>query len=338
MKSARLLLYPFSVLYNLVTTVRNYFYSTGVFKSSVFKTPIIAVGNLSVGGTGKSPQIEYLIRLLQKNNLNIATVSRGYKRESKGMLVAAPNHTALDLGDEPFQFFQKFPDVKVVVNANRVEAIDYIEQNLNNTDVVLLDDAMQHRKVKAGFYVMLTAYGDFFFEDYVLPAGNLRENRLGAKRANIIVVTKCPDNLSLDVKTGIEQKIKKYAPNVPVYFSRIAYDSFIFSKKEKIKTAELDKEFILLAGIAKPEPFFKNLKLQDTLCLTYPDHHNYTDADLQTIVEKAKGKKIITTEKDYARLLHKLPEEQLYYLPIASEFLFNENSEFDGLITNYVRC
>lgn len=338
MKSARLLLYPFSIIYNLITSVRNYFYTKGIFKSTHFKTPVIAVGNLSVGGTGKSPQIEYLIRLLQNCNIKIATVSRGYKRESIGMLVAEKKHTALDLGDEPFQFFQKFPDVKVVVNANRVEAIDFIENNFKQVNAILLDDAMQHRKVKAGFYIMLTAFGDFFYKDFVLPAGNLRENRLGAKRANAIVVTKCPDNLTLQDKNRITKNIKTYATNVPVFFSKISYDSYIFSKNNKINITDIDDQIILLAGIAKPEPFFNNLKREETLCLVYPDHHNYTHADLQTILNKANGKKIITTEKDYARLLNKLPEEQLYYLPIASEFLFDQQFEFNSLITNYVDC
>lgn len=337
MKSARLLLYPFSLLYALVTSVRNYFFNKGIFTSKSFKTPTIAVGNLSVGGTGKSPQIEYLIRLLQKNNLNIATVSRGYKRESKGMIVAKSNHTALDLGDEPFQFFQKFPDVKVVVNANRVEAIDFIEKNFDDVNTVLLDDAMQHRKVNAGFYVMLTAFDDFFYDDYVLPAGNLREARCGAKRAQVIVVTKCPMDISESDKLVISNKIKRYALNVPIFFSKISYDSFIFSKDEVLNLNDLDDNFILLAGIAKPEPFFKNLQKENTLCLTYPDHHNYTNTDLQTILNKANGRKIITTEKDYARLLDKLPSKQLYYLPIRCEFLFNESENFDELITNYVR-
>lgn len=336
MKSIRRILYPFGLVYSAVASIRNYFFDAGVYASKSYETAVIAVGNISVGGTGKTPQIEYLIRLLLDENLKIATVSRGYKRKSKGMVVANSGHTADDLGDEPFQFYSKFPQVQVVVNANRVEAIDFLEQQTNKPDVILLDDAMQHRKVKAGFYVMLTAFGDFFYDDLVLPAGNLREAKCGAKRADVIVVTKCPSEILETEKKIILDKIKKYAPNAPVYFSKISYDTSIYSANTKESISELGNDFILLAGIAKPLPFFNHLKKDGIESITFADHHNFTPTDIASILQKADGKKIITTEKDYTRLLGKIPSDQLYYLPIQAEFLYDAHLKFNHLIKQYV--
>ncbi|UYW01651.1 tetraacyldisaccharide 4'-kinase [Flavobacterium agricola] len=336
MKTIRRVLYPFSLLYAAVTGVRNFFYDKGIFKSTAFSLPVIAVGNLSVGGTGKTPQIEYLIRLLSNHNLKLATISRGYKRKTKGMVVATPMHTAADLGDEPFQFYSKFKDLTVIANGNRVEAIQYLLEQPKCPDVVLLDDAMQHRKVKAGFYVMLTAYQDFFYSDLVLPAGNLRESKCGAKRANCIVVTKCPSDLTNIEAERIKNRIKKYAPQIPVYFSAIAYYTYIYNQKDQQLLSDLKADYVLLAGIAKPEPFFKHLKKENTLLLRYPDHHNFTTQDIEDIKQKASGKLIITTEKDYVRLVGKIPQNQLYYLPIQATFLFDESEAFNQQILRYV--
>jgi tetraacyldisaccharide 4'-kinase len=334
MKTIRRVLYPFSLIYKAVASIRNYFFDTNLFTSQSYAIPIIAVGNLSVGGTGKTPQIEYLIRLLK--NYKLATISRGYKRKTKGMLIANSIHTAADLGDEPFQFHTKFPEVNVVVSANRVEAINYLLEQKNSPDIILLDDAMQHRKVKAGFYVMLTAFDDFFYDDLVLPAGNLRESKYGAHRATCIVVTKCPDNLDELLAQKIRTKIEKYAPKVPVYFSKISYDSFVYNDTSQISLSALPENYILLAGIAKPKPFFKKLQTGNILTFEYPDHYDFKPQDIHQIMNQANGKLIITTEKDYMRLRGKIPANQLFYLPIQSEFLFSDSFYFDQQIIQFL--
>lgn len=334
MNFLRKLLFPFSVLYGFVTSVRNFLYDKGVFKSYSFDIPIIAVGNLSVGGTGKTPQIEYLIRLLS-DKYRIATLSRGYKRKSKGFVLADSSSNADILGDEPFQFHQKFPEIQVAVDANRVNGIAQLLSQTNKPDLILLDDAFQHRKVKAGFYIMLTAYADLYCDDLILPAGNLRESRSGVERADIVVVTKCPENLTRAGQNEIRSRLKLNSKQ-QLFFTYIAYDSFVYSEDQKISVNEIatvDK--LLLAGIAKPETFFAYLQAAKKSTLVFPDHHNFTQQDLETIKEKAKGSLIVTTEKDFVRLKGKLHKEQLFYLPIKSEFV-TDAANFDQIILNYV--
>ena len=292
------------------------------------------MGNLSVGGTGKTPQIEFLVRMLSKS-YKIATLSRGYKRESKGFVLAGTNDNALTLGDEPFQYHQKFPNIQVAVDANRTNGIQQLLSQPSKPDVILLDDAYQHRKVKAGLYILLTTYGDLYADDYMLPVGNLRELRNGASRARIVVVTKCPEKLSTDEKNKIKTKLA-LQPNQELFFSSISYDSCLYSKINSLPLEEIkNQEKVLLAGIAKPKPFFDFLKNDSDVCLTYPDHHHFSDKDLEEIQAKAKGKIIITTEKDYVRLKDSLLQNQLYYLPIKSKLLENEKL-FEKLILDFV--
>ncbi|MFV5684387.1 tetraacyldisaccharide 4'-kinase [Flavobacterium sp. GB2R13] len=330
----RKILFPFAVLYGLITSIRNFLFDKSILKSYSFDLPIIAVGNLSVGGTGKTPQIEYLIRLLS-DKYKIATLSRGYKRQSEGFILADANSNAAILGDEPFQFYQKFPNIQVAVDANRKNGIEQLLGRQEKPEMILLDDAFQHRKVKAGFYILLTSYGDLYSDDFILPTGNLRESRSGAKRANIIIVTKCPFPLSLDEQKEIKNKLK-LSTSQELYFTYIDYDDCIFSENTKIKVDEiksLDK--VLLAGIAKPEPFFTFLKNTNDACLSFPDHHNFTDKDILEIKNIAQKSLIITTEKDYVRLKGSLPSEQLFYLPIKSSFI-SGSENFDKTIINYV--
>ena len=207
MNLLRKLLFPFAILYGVITSIRNFLFDISVLKSYSFNLPIIAVGNLSVGGTGKTPQIEYLIRLLSEK-YKIATLSRGYKRQSEGFILAQANSNARLLGDEPFQFFEKFPSIQVAVDADRKNGIEQLLSLPEKPEVILLDDAFQHRKVKAGFYILLTSYGDLYSDDCMLPTGNLRETRSGAKRADLIVVTKCPFDLSLDKQNDIRKRLK----------------------------------------------------------------------------------------------------------------------------------
>ena len=343
MNLLRKILFPFAILYGFITSFRNYLFDKGILKSHSFDIPIIAVGNLSVGGTGKTPQIEYLIRLLSPQ-YKVATLSRGYKRKSEGFILADSTSTAEILGDEPFQFYKKFKNIQVAVDADRKNGIEQLLSQTKKPEVILLDDAFQHRKVKAGFYILLTSYGDLYCDDFILPTGNLRESRSGAKRADVIIVTKCPANLSLDEQSEIKAKLKLDS-NQELYFSFIEYDDSIYSEDKNMKVDEIrNVDKLLLAGIAKPEPFFEYLQKENDVCLRYPDHHHFAEKDLLEIKNKSQNKLIITTEKDYVRLKGSIPNEQLFYLPIRSSFLSvprpnlrDRAEDFDKIITNYVR-
>ncbi len=331
MNFLRKILFPFSILYGCITSVRNFLFDKGILKSYSFDVPVIAVGNLSVGGTGKTPQIEYLIRLLS-SNYKIATLSRGYKRKSKGFVIADSNSNAEILGDEPFQIHQKFPQITVAVDADRKNGIEKLVSLKDKSEVILLDDAFQHRRVKAGFYILLSAYDDLFCDDFLLPTGNLRESRKGAKRADVIIVTKCPKDLSEIAQQNIKNKI---GLEVPIYFSYIDYDDLVYNPNESKKVSEiklLDK--LVIAGIAKPELFFNYLEVSKDDCLVYPDHHFFTEKNLNQIESKANNKIIITTEKDFVRL-KKYHLKSLFYLPIKSSFISNRE-ELDNKILNYV--
>lgn len=328
----RKLLFPFAILYGFITSLRNYLYDKGILKSHSFDIPIIAVGNLSVGGTGKTPQIEYLIRLLSPS-YKVATLSRGYKRKSEGFILADATATAEILGDEPFQYYTKFPSVQVAVDADRRNGIEQLLKHNERPEIILLDDAFQHRKVRAGFYILLTAYGDLFCDDFILPTGNLRESSNGAKRANLIIVTKCPMNITESEQERIK---KKLGVDLPIYFSSIAYDDKVYNETESIAVSEVKSmQKILLAGIAKPKPFFDFLKADTDEIMVFPDHHHFSESEILTLKNKAKDKIIITTEKDFVRLEAKILKKQLYYLPIKSKFVSNQDA-FDQIILNYV--
>lgn len=335
MKYIRFLLFPFSIVYAAVTSFRNYLFDANVLKSHSFDLPIIAVGNLNVGGTGKTPQIEYLIRLLLKK-YSVATLSRGYKRKSKGFLLADASSTFDTLGDEPFQFYKKFDNISVAVDANRKNGIEHLLRLPNKPNVILLDDAFQHRKVKAGLYILLTVFDDLYCNDFVLPAGNLRESRVGANRATIIIVTKCPSTISEKDKTVIRTKLNVNS-NQHLFFSKIGYDANVFSANQTKSVSEIKTvEKLLVAGIANPLPFLNFLKNEHDDVLLFPDHHEFSNNDILEINTKAVNKLILTTEKDYVRLQEKLKNENLFYLPIKSTFLENDG-EFDNLIFNFVK-
>ncbi|MBC7606582.1 MAG: tetraacyldisaccharide 4'-kinase [Burkholderiales bacterium] len=328
----RKILFPFAILYGWITQIRNFLYDTGLLKSYTFDLPIIAVGNLSVGGTGKTPQIEYLIRLLS-NQYKVATLSRGYKRQSRGFVLAHKQSDALTLGDEPFQFYQKFPNIQVAVDANRKNGIAQLLLQNERPQIILLDDAFQHRRVKAGFYILLTAYGDLYCDDWMLPTGNLRENRRGSKRADLIVVTKCPKSIS----EAEQQKIKmRLGTNQPIFFSSIDYDESVYSQSTTIKVSEIRTTAkVLLAGIAKPQTFFNHLKSENDITMTFSDHHSFTPMEIEAIKSQTGNRFIITTEKDYMRLNGRLPASQLYYLPIKTSFI-TQRKNFDQAILAFV--
>ncbi len=333
MKIIRILLFPFAILYGIITGIRNFLFDKNILKSYEFDIPIICVGNLNVGGTGKTPQIEYLIRLLS-DKYKVATLSRGYKRESKGFVLANENSNAKILGDEPFQFFSKFKNIQVAVDADRKNGIENLLSLAEKPEIILLDDAYQHRKVKAGFYILLTTFSDLYCDDYILPTGNLRESRSGSKLANIVIVTKCPKDLSKENQNDIKNKLQLNV-NQLLFFSFIDYDEKIYSENESLDLIEIsDKEKLLIAGIANPKSFFDYLKSENDSILEFPDHHSFSEKEILEIKNQSKSKIIITTEKDYVRLKNE-SISNLYYLPIKSSFIENSNV-FEGIVLDYL--
>ncbi|APG65007.1 tetraacyldisaccharide 4'-kinase [Tenacibaculum todarodis] len=340
MKLLRFLLFPIAVIYDLITSIRNFLFDKGIFKSTTFNIPVIAVGNLSVGGTGKTPQIEYLIRLLKDKN-KIAVLSRGYKRKSTGFLLLNKDHSAEDVGDEPLQYFKKFNNIRVAVDADRTNGIIQLLKGENPPEIVLLDDAYQHRKVKASLYILLTKYNDLFTDDFLLPTGNLRESRSGAKRANIIVVTKCPADLSIEEQQKIRSKIN-VEKHQQLFFTSISYDENI-SGSESISVNDLKTyEVVLVTGIANPKPLTTYLanKNVNYTHLNFPDHHAFSTKDIvgiqNTFNAISSDKKIIlTTEKDYVRLEDKLKDVSC--LGIKTNFLLEDNL-FDEVIKSHIKC
>jgi tetraacyldisaccharide 4'-kinase len=331
MKLLRKILFPIAIIYWLVTFVRNWLYDMGFFKSKRYNLPIIAIGNLSAGGTGKTPHTEYLIRLL-KDKYKVAVLSRGYKRNTKGFILANETISAAELGDESYQIHTKFPEVTVAVCEDRQTGIENLRANLN-PDVILLDDAFQHRKVKASFYVLLTAYDDLFSDDYILPYGNLRESVVGKKRANLVIVTKCPATLSEQEQDKVKQKLKV---NVPVFFTSIDYDAEVFSAKNSIEVSKvIAKEKVIVAGIAKPKYFVNYLNSGKDKVMIYPDHHNFSAQEISELNTLAQDKMLVTTEKDFVRLNGKIQKDNLYYLPIKSKFL-NSETEFQTLVSKVI--
>ena len=334
MKKLRLLLFPFAIVYEFITWSRNWLYDNGIFKSASFELPIIVVGNLSVGGTGKTPQIEYLIRLLS-DKYQIAVLSRGYKRQSKGFILADETSTVLTLGDEPFQYFQKFKQIQVAVDANRVNGIQRLLELPKKPKIILMDDAFQHRKVKAGFYVLLTTYNDLYCNDYILPMGNLRESCIGAKRANLIIVTKCPKHISENEQLKIKMELNLNS-NQSLYFSFIDYNDAATAEHQSISIHDLRaKNKTIVAGIAKPKPFIDYVKNDQDDVLIYADHHAFSNDDLLEIDKKSIDKIILTTEKDYVRLKHTFLKNKLFYLGIKTGFVANEN-QFKQEILDFV--
>ncbi len=332
MKKLRLLLWPFAVVYDGITRLRNFLFDTGLFKQQRYDFPLIGVGNLSVGGTGKTPVIEYLIRLLQ-DKYSVATLSRGYGRKTKGFLDVRPELSAAEVGDEPLQFAKKFDEVQVAVCEKRSLGIKHLSEKPKRPEVILLDDVYQHRHVKPGLLILLSAFDDLFYQDYVLPAGNLRESRSGASRADVVIVTKCPVDLSGAMQTEIKNQITRYT-EAPVYFSGIAYG--VPAGKAGQVTWDLfqTEKITVVTGIAKPKPFLDYLdQLRiDYEHLEFRDHHTFSPAELNRLDQKTK---ILTTEKDYVRLQDKLKNAELYYLPVAVQFLA-EGDDFNNLVLKFM--
>jgi tetraacyldisaccharide 4'-kinase len=328
-------LYPLSLLYKGLSWSRNQLYERGLFSSFGSDRMLICVGNLSVGGTGKTPMVEYLVRLLQPH-YSLATLSRGYGRQSRGYRLAGPEDNALSLGDEPFQYYQKFKDdLPVAVGEDRVAAIERLLQDRPETQIIVLDDAYQHRRVRADLNLLLSSYDLPFWKDWVLPAGRLRESRQGATRAHALVVTKCPEELSQQEQERMRRQAAPYlAEGVPVFFSSIAYgEPLPLTPAAENHTPTPQAPAILLSGLAKAAPFeaWAKEKYQLLEHQQYGDHHPYTPKNIERLQQaygshQQPGGLILTSEKDAARLRHPallplLAELPLYYVPIRQRFI-----------------
>lgn len=315
MQVIRKLLFPFSLVYAMVVYFRNLFYNIGFFKSKSYQVTTICVGNLSVGGTGKTPMIELLLSNLQEK-YKLAVLSRGYRRKSKGFVLANEKTLVQDIGDEPFQILRKFPKVTIAVDGNRCYGIKKL-QELIKPDVVLLDDAFQHRKVKPNFSILLTTYQNLYVDDWYLPTGDLRDSKSASKRANIIVVTKCPETISENEQKKIEQKLRP-ASHQQVLFAFLQYkETIIYGKENLTLDYFADKKPTLVTGIANPEPLVNYLKDRNIVFdhISYPDHHFFTQKEIS---ELSKKEYILTTEKDFVRLSGAL--NNLYVIGVRHAF------------------
>jgi tetraacyldisaccharide 4'-kinase len=316
-----------------------------ILKSAEFNFPIICVGNLATGGTGKTPMTEYLIRLLRKN-YKTATLSRGYKRKTKGYAIANASTTAVDIGDEPMQFHLKFDDIYVAVGEERVVAVPQILQDRPDTEVIILDDAFQHRSINAGLNILLTDHSNLYTDDRLLPAGNLRDIGQSAERADIIIITKCPAALSEMERQKIIKEINPN-PNQQVYFTTINY-----SRVYHLFTGELLKEpinnVLLVCGIANPAKLIEYVKSKadNVEVLDFPDHHIFTSVDLGQLkktyqsISKENQTIILTTEKDAVRLQKfkmQLQDIPTYSLPMEHQFLFDGAEEFNQQVINFIK-
>ena len=351
-KKIAIITYPLSLIYGLIVTLRNKLFDYKILKSTEFDIPVISVGNITVGGTGKTPHIEYLIRLL-KNEFNIATLSRGYKRKTRNFMLAAKKSSVEDIGDEPKQLKQKFPDIHVAVDRKRVNGIYKLLEKEKHLQAILLDDAYQHRYVTPGLSILLIDYNQPLFCDYLLPYGNLREKKHEIRRADIVIITKAPKNLK-PIERKILIKELKILPYQFMYFTTYEYKNPVpvFNNScEKLDFQYIkqnNSSLLLVTGIAQSKPLIKFLNNYSNNIeeIKFPDHHNYNAADLKRIKSgfdkmKAKTKYIFTTEKDLVRIKElEIPDinikSALYYIPIEVKFLYEDTNKFNKNIISYV--
>ena len=318
----RFLLLPFAILYGLGVRLRHFLYDRGWLSSKRYPFPILCVGNLAVGGTGKTPMVEYLVRLLGQEQ--VAILSRGYRRKTRGFVLADDSATAMTLGDEPYQYHRKFPRATVAVCESRQEGIERLLEN-PHFKYIILDDAFQHRKVQAGTNLLLTSYDKLYTQDFLLPVGSLRDIRGRARKAQIIIVTKFPELTQTEQEKIIQQL--KPLPSQKVYFTTIAYSDRVYSHEDSQALKDfIATPFTLVTGIANPTPLVDFLEKQGASFehLAYSDHHHFSNRELEFLRQKER---ILTTEKDYVRLEGAL--STLYYLPIETQFLNDQRLIFN---------
>ena len=343
-------LLPFSWIYGSIVRFRNWLFDMGLKKSKSFSIPIISVGNITVGGSGKTPHVEYLIRLLH-DKAKIAVLSRGYKRKSHGYVLAEESTTMPEIGDEPFQMHQKFSDIYVAVDAKRARGIENLQNDeaTKDVDVVLLDDAFQHRYVKPGINILLVDYHRLIIYDKMLPAGRLREPLSGKNRADIVIITKCPKDLK-PMEFRVLTKAMDLYPFQKLYFTCIDYDTpkGVFEEKQIELDTLQDYHVLLLTGIASPKQMEHDLKpmTKDITNLSFGDHHSFKGKDIDRINDTFESmpepRIIITTEKDAVRLretegLYEKVKSNMYELPIKVSFMLDQQDNFNEKIISYVR-
>ncbi|MGL4519115.1 MAG: tetraacyldisaccharide 4'-kinase [Phocaeicola sp.] len=345
-------LYPIAVLYGMGVRFRNKLFECGVYKERSFDLPVISVGNITVGGTGKTPHTEYLIKLLQKS-YQLAVLSRGYKRKTTGYILANEETKVSMIGDEPYQMKQKFPAIYMAVDSDRCHGIDCLRTSIDTSDVevVILDDAFQHRYVKPGLNILLVDYNRMITEDQLLPAGRMREPKSGKDRASVVIITKCPADLTPMEYRILTASMQLY-PYQQLFFSSMKYGKLVplFGGKEhSLSTINKKVKVLLVTGIASPQKMELDLKGYGLSIepLAFSDHHHFVAADMELIYERftalPEGNRIIiTTEKDAVRLrvhphLHKELVDYIYVLPIEVEILQDQQEKFNSIITDYVR-
>ena len=342
---------PLSWLYGLGVGFRNLLFKLGILKSRAFDIPVISVGNITVGGSGKTPHVEYLVSLL-KDKMKVAVLSRGYKRKSKGYVLANDDTTMGEIGDEPYQMKQKFPELYVAVDKKRTEGIDRLthDEQTKDVDVILLDDAYQHRYVKPGVNILLVDYHRLIIYDKLLPAGCLREPKEGKSRADIVIITKCPKDLR-PMEYRVLMKALDLYPYQSLYFTTLIYDNLkqVYGTESMPINSLPDRcNVLLLTGIASPKQMQNDLSVYNynLSFLSFSDHHNFSKKDIRTInrkfAELPSPKVIITTEKDVARIkfvegLNDEVKESMYALPVRIQFMLGQEEDFNNKIINYVR-
>ncbi|MGE0078991.1 MAG: tetraacyldisaccharide 4'-kinase [Bacteroidales bacterium] len=343
MRALRFILLPISFLYWFVVKVRNILFDINLLKGYSPDISSICIGNVTVGGTGKTPHSEYLIELLQ-NQFNVGLLSRGYKRKSKGFKVVKTDSTVEEVGDEPLQIKMKYPNTTVAVDEDRVNGTNEMVYNFPEMNVLLLDDAFQHRYIKPGLSILLTDYNNLITRDFFLPTGRLRDSISEKRRAKIIIVTKCPPELSNQEMLRISNELK-LKNNQSLYFSSINYGTIkpIFENSTTAIELNNNSEVYALAGIANPQPFFNYLvkNFQIVGKRSYPDHHHFSKKEIQLIFEGySENTLVVTTEKDAARIrcldIDPMFKEKLHYLSININFLNNDTEKFNKQIIDYV--
>jgi tetraacyldisaccharide 4'-kinase len=352
--SKNIFLYPVSLLYGMITGIRNFMYNTEILSSVEFSLPVLCVGNITVGGTGKTPHTEYLAGLLSKN-FKVATLSRGYKRKTRDFRVATSSSLVREIGDEPMQIFRKFPGILVTVDRNRVNGVKRILEQNPETEVIILDDAFQHRRITPGFSILLSDFERLIVRDHIMPYGSLRESKDNMRRADIILITKSPENISPMQRRLIVKEINK-APYQNLFFTSLRYKEPVpvfENNNPKDSHLKISKTagcgIVLITGIANPFPFKEYLQktYDEIIHLSFPDHYSYKEKDIKNIESawknlEAPRKYLVTTEKDAVRLreftnIAEPIKSAFFYIPVEIFFLNDDKDKFDNLIVDYVR-
>ena len=331
----RFLLFPFAIVYMLFTSLRNVFFSLGIFKEQTYDVPVLGIGNLSTGGTGKSVAINYFIERY-KSKFAVNILSRGYGRISKGFQLGSSTSTANDIGDEPLMFLKQHTEIRVGVCNNRRKGMERLLDLpwSKKPPVYLWDDCFQHRWVKPSCILLLTTFDKPFTRDFLLPVGNLRELSEGMTRADVIIVTKCPNNITASQKNAFKERLQ-LGSHQSLFFSKIRYADYIVNSERRMSLSILEKiSFVLVTGIADPSQLldFLNRKYLEFEHLKFSDHHIFSDKNIEHIKSKSNGRMVLTTQKDYVRLSPKFNSDLLFYLPIEMEIEEGKQEALDALV------